>query len=42
MRAYCPKCREYGGDEGENGWGIKQGKYGAVCKKCGGYVDVFE
>lgn len=42
MRAYCPRCKEYRSDAGENAWGIKNGKYGAVCEKCGSIVDIFE
>jgi hypothetical protein len=42
MKGYCPKCREYRSDEGENAFGIRHRKYGAVCRKCGSIIDMFE
>ncbi|MEM3041243.1 MAG: hypothetical protein QXG97_04365 [Nitrososphaerota archaeon] len=41
MRGYCPKCREYRSDEGENAWGIMHGSFGPICEKCGSLVDVW-
>ena len=40
MRGYCPRCREYRSDEGDCAWGIKSGKYGLACEKCGALVDI--
>jgi len=42
MRGYCPKCREYRSDEGENAWGIKEREYGPACERCGAILDLFE
>jgi len=42
MRGYCPKCREYRSDEGENAWGIKWDDGVPLCEKCGSFVDIFD
>lgn len=42
MRGYCPRCREYRSDEGENAWGILWVDGVPTCEKCGGFVDVFD
>jgi len=42
MRGYCPKCREYRSDEGENAWGIAWTEYGPVCERCSSVIDVFD
>jgi len=41
MRGYCPKCREYRSDEGENAWGIVWRYDMPFCGKCGSIVDVW-
>jgi len=41
MRGYCPECKEYRSDEGENAWGIVWKDGLAFCQKCGSVVDIW-
>jgi hypothetical protein len=41
MRGYCPKCKEYRSDEGENAWSIIWKDGLAVCERCGSIVDIW-
>jgi len=42
MRGFCPKCKEYRSEDGENAWGIAWVNETPTCQKCGSYVDVLD
>jgi len=42
MKGYCPKCKEYRSDEGENAWGMVWENGIAICKRCGSVVDLWD
>jgi hypothetical protein len=41
MRGYCPECKEYRSDEGENAWALVWKDGLAFCQKCGSVVDIW-
>lgn len=41
MRGYCPRCKEYRSDEGENAWEIIWKDGLAICERCGSVVDIW-
>jgi len=42
MRGYCPKCREYRSDSGENAWAFDWTDDLPICRKCGSVVEVWD
>jgi phage FluMu protein Com len=42
MRGYCPRCKEYRSDSGEDAWGFTSDKYGFRCEKCGALIDLLD
>jgi hypothetical protein len=41
MRGYCPRCREYRGDNGTDAWSIVWKNGIALCKRCGSAIDLW-
>lgn len=40
MRGYCPACKEFRSDVGEDAWAIVWKNGNPICERCGGFVDV--
>ncbi len=40
MRGYCPTCKEFRSDAGEDAWSIVWKNGNPVCERCGGFVDI--
>ena len=42
MRGYCPDCREYRGDMGEDAWHLIWMSGLPICERCGAIIEVWE